>query len=787
MRHFIAALLGTALAVDAHVLPTTCGEGSIAANLDFCDRTLSFERRAALLVAHLNESEKLALWSPPHPTQPIARLNVKGYEWDTTCIHGPSPNHIGAVHGAGGRALHAYVTVTAHAINLGASWDTDLIRRVSNMTAVEMRAVTQQAYAESNGTMVLALNCDGGMLANSAHDPRWGRIAETYGEGPYLISRIGTEAVRATQGFVPLDEASSSTDGWLATYVATRHFLGNHRSNEMPRPVVMNLTDHDLYDQYLPAYQSYMARQAWTGDAGGRAEGIMCAFAFFNGVPSCANPRLLQSILRDEWGSEALIQTDCCDAIQSIFTTHWNGTETMEEAVVVATHAGSQLQFSDTNRKGDNNAEGQAAYARALADGALSAAQLDAAAARHLLVRFRLGEFDDAASPYGSVGGTAWIPYLDSAAHRAIARETAAAGAVLLANANATLPLGATGAAPIKSVGCIGAFANNSKEMLHSYTGRPSHIVTIDAALAAQSQSIGAAYASLVSPASYDDAAAAAALVQRVDVAVLVLGLGSALESEGTDRHNLTFPPDQQALLAAAGAAARAARTKLVLLVVSAGPVIVDESQADAILWVGYPGEEAGNGIVDVLWNRNGVVPGGRAPLTWYGASYLAQIGPELDYSMETGVGRTYRYLNTTASPPIFMFGYGLSFSTFRYANLTVDTLAVPDVAVGVTVTNVGPMAASTVAQLYLAVPNAGAKGVPFRGLQGFQKVALAPGESRRLDFVVVEEQQKTTMADGSRALVPGTYRVSVGGHQPGDAKGERESNVVEATYSIPH
>ena len=108
-----------------------------------------------------------------------------------------------------------------------------------------------------------------------------------------------------------------------------------------------------------------------------------------------------------------------------------------------------------------------------------------------------------------------------------------------------------------------------------------------------------------------------------------------------------------------------------------------------------------------------------------------------------------------------------------------------PDVAVGVTVTNVGPVAASTVAQLYLQVPNAGAKGVPFRGLQGFQKVVLAPGESRRLAFTVVEEQQKTTRADGSRALVPGTYRVSVGGHQPGDAKGERESNVVEATYDV--
>ena len=134
----------------------------------------------------------------------------------------------------------------------------------------------------------------------------------------YLISRVGTVATRAMQGFVPKTE-SSATDGWLATALTTRHLIGYHSSNEMGLAQI-NVSEHDLYDTYLPAYQSYMAqREAWTGDLGGRAEAIMCSFARFNGVPSCASPRLLKDILREQWKSEALVQTDCCDSINNIY------------------------------------------------------------------------------------------------------------------------------------------------------------------------------------------------------------------------------------------------------------------------------------------------------------------------------------------------------------------------------------------------------------------------------------------------------------------------------------
>ena len=454
---------------------------------------------------------------------------------------------------------------------------------------------------------------------------------------------------------------------------------------------------------------------------------------------------------------------------------HWNGTSTLTEATVIATEAGTQLQYTTLTEKG------RAAYATALAAGTLTMAQLDASVTRALLIRFRLGEFDDADSPYGSVGGNEWTPHLDTAAHRALARESASASAVLLKNADAALPLNDA----VKSVGCIGAFANDTVEMLHSYTGVPSKIVTIDAALKGHAAAIGASYDARVSDFSYKDIANAVALVKRVEVAVLVLGLGSKVEAEGVDRLELGWPADQKALLDAVSVAARAAGTKLVLLIVSAGPVALNEARADAIVWVGYPGEEAGNGVVDVLWARNGVSPSGRLPVTWYGSDYLAQVGPELDYALESGAGRTYRYLDERKSASVYKFGFGLSFSQFKYSQLTVDTAGFPDLAVGVVVENTGAVAAAAVAQLYVSVPEAGGEGVPLRALAGFQKVLLAPGQATRLEFRVVEEQQKTTGSLGNRSLVPGVYTVSVGGHQPGDRKGEAESNTVAAEYTV--
>ena len=276
----------------------------------------------------------------------------------------------------------------------------------------------------------------------------------------------------------------------------------------------------------------------------------------------------------------------------------------------------------------------------------------------------------------------------------------------------------------------------------------------------------------------------------RAALTVLVVGTGGGIESEGHDRSSLSLPPAQQDLLDAVRAAvARTAAGQLVVVVVSAGPVYIDPAGIDALVYAGYPGEEAGHGVTDVVFGR--VSPSARFPLTVYAADYLSKVGPVSDFSSTSGVGRTYRYLNTTASPPLFSFGFGLSYSTFRYADLAVTPTADGGVNVTAMVTNTGAVAAHEVAQLYVAVPGAGAAAplpIPTRSLQGFARPFLTPGATERLAWALSHGQLHTVQADGTATVTPGMYTFSVGGRQPADLNpaGVAQGNVVEARLTIP-
>ena len=182
------------------------------------------------------------------------------------------------------------------------------------------------------------------------------------------------------------------------------------------------------------------------------------------------------------------------------------------------------------------------------------------------------------------------------------------------------------------------------------------------------------------------------------------------------------------------------------------------------------------------------VSPSGRLPVTWYGDDYLSQVGPILDYSSTSGVGRTYRYLNTTASPPLFRFGYGLGFTRWAYSGLVVDG---HDPAVGLNVsvklTNVGAVTAAEVVQVYVTVPDPPGFPVPVPrlGLVGFAKTTVAAGAATTVRFAVAPRQYCTVGASGACAMTPGTYTVAVSGHQPGDPLGEAQSNTVTATFVV--
>lgn len=604
---------------------------------------------------------------------------------------------------------------------------------------------------------------------------RWGRIAESYGEDPYALSRMGTVATLYMQQTTVLGDR----DTYIATSQTARHFLGYHQSNLAPIPQ-MNVSQRDLYDQYLPAYEALQAPGlSWTGDQGGRAEAIMCSLAAVNGVPSCANKDLLQKQLRVDWQSDALVQSDCCDSIESIWNMHHYAAN-LQDAVTLAVNAGTQLQFGRDARKG------RQAFVDAIATGNLSMSQLDDSVARILLTRFRLGEFDDD-GPFGSVSGENWVPFLDSPEHRRLARKSASDSIVLLQNNNNFLPL----SMDLASVTVVGPFANEFNEFLHSYNGQPSLIVNPLMAVqemfarspgpTAVRYEQGTGVLTNVTTSSIEAACAAA---KASNVTIAVLGLGTPVEQEGLDRgegrgsiKGLGLPLVQQQLLRALSNATES----LVLVIVSGGGVSLgDNKNAKAILWAGYGGEEAGHGLVDVLWGA--VAPSGRLPQTVYQPDYLSHVGPILDYSMTSGIGRTYRYLTT---PPEYYFGYGLSYTTFLYTNLSLDFSDVPNVWVLVSVTNTGKVAAATVTQVYVSTPIVHRLPTPTLSLQGFEKTFLLPGATADLSFRLVPRQFQTVRADGSLVTVPGQYVVSAGGHQPADSLGDDCSNVLQTTMTL--
>jgi beta-glucosidase len=205
------------------------------------------------------------------------------------------------------------------------------------------------------------------------------------------------------------------------------------------------------------------------------------------------------------------------------------------------------------------------------------------------------------------------------------------------------------------------------------------------------------------------------------------------------------------------------------------------------VLYAGYPGMEAGHGITDIIFGR--VSPSARFPVTVYDSRYLSLVGPVSDFSMTSnGVGRTYRYLDERKSKPLYKFGFGLSYSTFTYSELHVDTYDKPNVVVSCSVTNTGDSNAHEVAQLYLSVPGAGARAplpIPYRSLQGFQRVYLKTGESLPVRFILNPNQISTTMANGTMVVTRGNYTVAISGHQPDDEAGIAASNVVLGSFVV--
>jgi beta-glucosidase len=693
----------------------------------FLDPELSLDERVQDLVSRLTLAEKAQQMQ--HAAPAIPRLSVPAYNWWNEGLHGV--------------ARAGIATVFPQAIGLAAMWDASRLHQVAVAIADEARAKHHEYARKGDRGLYKGLTLWAPNI-NIFRDPRWGRGHETYGECPFLTSRLAVAFCRGLQG----DDAQ-----YLKTVATPKHFAVHSGPEGLRHGFDAVVSPKDLRETYLPAFHACITEA--------KAESIMGAYNRTNGEPCCGSSTLLRQILREEWGFGGYVVSDCW-AIQDFHQSH-RVTNSFAESAALAVHSGCDLNCG-------------CAYSHipaAVAAGLLAEEDLDTCLRRLFRARMRLGLFDPPERvPYAS------IPYEtnDCDQHRALARSTAAASMVLLKNDRGLLPL----RKDLRNIAVIGPNAYDHHVLCANYSGTPSHAVTplegIRAAVSAQTKVWYAPGCKRQGTATdgLDCAghlAEAVSIAERADAIVLCLGLSAEIEGEQGDASNseaagdkvdLDLPGLQPRLLESIVALGKP--TALVVVSGSALNLAWAHDHVGAIVQAFYPGEEGGNALADILFGD--LSPAGRLPVTF--PRSLADVPDFKDYSMK---GRTYRYLEKS---PLYPFGYGLSYTRFDYKDIAVSPSPIPagaGASVSVTVKNTGSRPGDEVVQLYLADLEASCR-VPHHSLRGFARVHLLPGETRRVSFELCPRDLSLIDECGRRVLEPGRFRVSVGGSQP-DARSQ--------------
>jgi beta-glucosidase len=631
------------------------------------------DERVAALIAQMTFTEKIGQLANDAPA--IPRLGLAAYNYWSEGLHG---------------VLIDGATSFPQAIALGSTWDPVLLEQVASAIADEARGFNVKS---GKGLTYWS------PVINMLRDPRWGRFEESYTEDPWLMAKLGVAFVRGLQGSDPK---------YLKAVSTPKHYAGNN-SEYNRHDGSSDIDQQLLHEYYLPAFE------ATVREAG--AFSVMAAYNRVNGVPAAANPLLLRDLLRDAWGFEGYVVSDC-DAVYDIaYGHHW--TSTLTEAAARALQAGTDLNCGRTYPN-----ELQSALDQDL----IAERDVDRALARVLRARFLLGEFDGKDQvTYAAIGAEV----IESEAHTALALTAAREAIVLLKN-DGLLPLDR---AAIHSIAVLGPHGDDVE--LGGYSGNPSRRISPLAGIRAKLSSrsdVTVSYApgcTITGDKDQDAIDAAAALAQGADVAVVVVGTNLEVMREEMDRSDWSLPGAQGDLIQAV----YAQNPKTVVVLVTAGPVAVDWAQQNvpAILTAFYDGQEQGNAIADALFGDTN--PGGKLTTTWYtGDATLPPIG---DYDLRKG--RTYLYYEGV---PLYPFGHGLSYTSFSYANLRVqpDVLGAQDSAtVSVEVKNTGKRAGDEVVQLYVRDAFASVSR-PLQALRGFQRVHLDAGQSRTVTFALASK-----------------------------------------------
>lgn len=691
--------------------------------LPFQNPDLPIPTRVRDLVDRLTLEEKAAQML--HEAPAVERLGVPAYNWWNECLHGV--------------ARQGVATVFPQAIGMAATWSRETLTAVGNTIALEARAKHHEYLRQNDHGMYKGLTYWTPNI-NIFRDPRWGRGHETYGECPFLTARLGVALCSALQGDDP---------NYFKVIATPKHFAVHSGPEADRHSFDAVVSEKDLWETYLPAFHACVTEA--------HAYSVMGAYNRVNGEPCCGSPTLLTDILREKWGFQGYVVSDCW-ALKDFHENH-GVTRTPEESAALAVKMGCDLNCGCTYEH----------IPAAVRQGLLSESDLDVCLTRLFTARMRLGMFDPADRvPFAS------IPYEvnDSPEHHAIALETARKSIVLLKNADNLLPL----SADIPSIAVIGPNANDDHVLLANYFGQPSVSVTplegIRAAVSTATKvwtTPGCKRTGMKTDGvrNHANLSEAISMAQRAAVTVLCLGLSAELEGEqddigatdvGGDKGDLKLTGLQQRLMEEIVALGK----PVVLVLMAGSPMDISWAQAHvgAIVDVWYPGPFGGTALADILFGK--VSPAGRLPVTF--PKGMADVPAFASYDM---TGRTYRFSTKT---PLYPFGYGLSYASFSYANLTSVAPSVSPstpTTVSVRVTNTSNRDSDEVVQLYVEHLTPGADRVPLRELRGFERVHVPAGQSKDVSFTVAAKDLSVIDDQGRRQLRPGKFRLHVGGSQP--------------------
>ncbi|HEY1185035.1 MAG TPA: glycoside hydrolase family 3 C-terminal domain-containing protein [Bryobacteraceae bacterium] len=652
----------------------------------FQNPDLPTEERVRNIVSLMTVDEKIfCLGTDPS----VPRLGIHG----TRHVEGLHGLALGGP-GGWGRPTPIPTTQFAQAIGMGETWDPELVCKAGGVEGNETRYIFQsEKTGHRGGLVVRAPNADLG------RDPRWGRTEECFGEDAFFNGTMVVAMVKGLQGDDP--------KYWL-TASLMKHFLAN--SNEDGRDGSSSNFDERLLREYysVPFRMGVM-------EGGSRA--YMASYNAMNGIPMTANP-ILKDITVKEWGQDGIICTDA-GSLWNMVNRHKYYAD-LPHAAAGAVQAGIN-QFLD-------RIFGKAVH-DALNQNLLTEPEIDAVLKNEFRVMIKLGMLDPPERvPYTKIKGDedAW----KLGDHKAVAKRVALESVVLLKNAGGLLPLDRSA---VKSVAVIGPRANDVA--LDWYSGTPPYTITPLDGIKAVAGAVKVNYA-----ANNDDEAAVNAAKQS-DMAIVFVGNHPTCGApwahcptpsdgkEAMDRKWIDL--EQEALVKQV----YAANPKTVVVLVSSFPIAINwtEQNVPAILHITHNAQEEGSAIAEVLFGDYN--PGGRLVQTF--PRSLDQVPAKMDYDIRHG--RTYMYFQGN---PLYPFGYGLSYTTFRYSNLKTSAAtlrASGEITVSVDVTNTGKRQGDEVVQLYVKHLNSGVER-PIKELKGFRRVTLAPGQTRTVELPLKAE-----------------------------------------------